>query len=326
MDRIDLENLLEGMETIENRKILSKLGDDAAVLKISDEMVLVQTIDAFTPLHDDPVIQGKLSACNSLNDLYAMGVHDVISVLVIMAFPEDMPKTIAKQMLRGFVDFSNAEGAPVIGGHTIKNPWPIIGGACTGVSHPSRIIYSHGARPGDVLVLTKPLGIQSCMAAYRALKEEESIQEMVFEVLPRKEAIRAVDLAVQILLTSNKKVAIALENLNVSAATDVTGFGIRGHALNIAKMSQVDIKISELPVIKGALELSELFVHGLNEGNASETAGGMLLSIPEEQLGALEQEFSRIGIPFWKIGSVVKGTGKVHLKKDLMFIEIDKYP
>lgn len=321
--------MLEGIETVDmvkSREITSKQGDDSAVIELSDDLALVQTIDAFTPLHDDPIIQGKLSACNSLNDIYAMRVTDVVSVLVIMSYPEDMPPNIAKKLLEGFVEFCNEEKAPVVGGHTINNPWPIIGGACTGVAHPKKIIYSHGAKPGDILILTKPLGIQPCMATYRVMNEGKDVRKMVFEVLPEEEAERAVDMAIQLLLSSNKNIATAIDDLDIHASTDVTGFGIKGHAQNIAWLSNVNIELHTLPVIKGALELSDLFLHDLRAGESSETAGGMLLALPRDELDALAQKFTTSRIPYWKVGKVLKGTGKVTLKKDPEILEIDSFP
>ena len=140
-------------------------------------------------------------------------------------------------------------GAPVLGGHTIRNPWPIIGGAATGVGDPEKIVYTRGAKVGDRLFLTKPLGIAPAMAAYRLRKEDEG-RELLKEV-PEDVVEAAVNEAIDVMISSNKPVAEAMQRVPVHAATDVTGFGLKGHAGNMAVLGKVDIVINQLAVIRG---------------------------------------------------------------------------
>ena len=147
-------------------------------------------------------------------------------------------------MLKGFGDFCREMGAPVVGGHTIRNPWPIIGGAATGVGDPEKIVYTRGAQVGDQLFLTKPLGIAPAMAAYRLRKEPDG-QELLKD-LPEDLIDTAVNEAIQGMISSNKPVAEAMQKVPVHAATDVTGFGLKGHAANMAMLGKVDIVIDQL--------------------------------------------------------------------------------
>jgi selenide,water dikinase len=135
-------------------------------------LALVKTIDIFTPLVDDGYLQGQITACNVTNDIYAMGVTDITGVLVFEAFPSDMPHKIAVDLLKGFHDFCQQLKAPIVGGHTIINPWPLLGGCAIGISHPAKIVYSSTAQPGDSLILTKPLGIQPAMGLYRHFRRK----------------------------------------------------------------------------------------------------------------------------------------------------------
>ena len=160
-------------------------------------------------------------------------------------------------MLKGFGDFCREMGAPVVGGHTIRNPWPIIGGAATGVGDPDKIVYTKGARDGDRLFLTKPLGIAPAMAAYRLRKEDEG-KELLKEV-PDELVEAAVDEAIKGMISSNKPVAEAMQKVPVHAATDVTGFGLEGHAGNMAVLGKVDIVINQLAVIRGTPVLGGTF-------------------------------------------------------------------
>ena len=229
---------------------------------------------------DEPEIQGRIAGSNVTSDIYALAVTDIVSVLSIMAFPENMPNELAVGMLKGFGDFCREMGAPVVGGHTIRNPWPIIGGAATGVGDPEKIVYTKGARDGDLLFLTKPLGIAPAMAAYRLRKEDEG-KELLKEI-PDELVEAAVDEAIKGMISSNKPVAEAMQKVPVHAATDVTGFGLKGHAGNMAVLGKVDIVINQIAVIRGTPVLADLFGYPLLTGEAKETAGGMLIAVAKE--------------------------------------------
>jgi selenide,water dikinase len=141
--------------------------------QIADNIAILNTLDFFTPMVDEPEVQGRIAGSNVTSDIYTLGVTKIASVLTIMAYPENMPSELAVGMLKGFGDFCHEMNAPVVGGHTIRNPWPIIGGAATGIGDPKKIVYTKGAKPGDRLFLTKPLGIAP-MAAYRLRKKRKA--------------------------------------------------------------------------------------------------------------------------------------------------------
>ena len=156
-----------------SEEVLAGPWENSSVVKIADNLAVLNTLDFFTPMVDEPETQGRIAGSNVTSDIYALAVTKIVSVLSIMAFPENMPDELAVGMLKGFSDFCREMGAPVVGGHTIRNPWPIIGGAATGIGDPEKIVYTCGAKVGDKLFLTKPLGIAPAMAAYRLRKEEE---------------------------------------------------------------------------------------------------------------------------------------------------------
>ena len=196
---------------------------------------------------DEPEIQGRIAGSNVTSDIYALAVTKIPSVLTIMAYPENMPDEFAVGMLKGLWRFLPRNGRTVVGGHTIRNPWPIIGGAATGIGDPEKIVYTRGAQVGDKLFLTKPLGIAPAMAAYRLRKEEEGKE--LLEGVPEDLVEAAVSQAIESMISSNKPVAEAMQQVPVHAATDVTGFGLKGHAANMAVLGKVDIVIDKLWVI-----------------------------------------------------------------------------
>jgi len=299
--------------------VLAGPWENSSVVKIADGIAVLNTLDFFTPMVDEPEIQGRIAGSNVTSDIYALGVTNIVSVLSILAFPENMPDELAVGMLKGFGDFCREMGAPVVGGHTIRNPWPIIGGAATGVGDPDKIIYTRGSKAGDQLFLTKPLGIAPAMAAYRLRKEEEGkellkdIQESLIE--------NAVTEAIDGMISSNKPVAEAMQKVPVHAATDITGFGLTGHAGNMASLGNVDIVIDQLVVIRGTPVLAELFGYPLLTGESKETAGGMLISVAKENEDNLLDELDKRKVRHFKVGYVTDGKGIVKVLKNANVIE-----
>jgi selenide,water dikinase len=282
-------------------------------------MAVLNTLDFFTPMVDEPEVQGRIAGSNVTSDIYALAVTKIPSVLTIMGFPEDMPDELAVGMLKGFGDFCREMDAPVVGGHTIRNPWPIIGGAATGIGDPEKIVYTRGAKVGDRLFLTKPLGIAPAMAAYRLRKEEEG-QEFLKEV-PEDVVDEAVNEAINGMITSNKPVAEAMQRVPVHAATDVTGFALKGHAGNMAVLGKVDIVIDQLAVIRGTPILAELFGYPLLTGESKETAGGMLIAVGKENVDELLSELDKRKVRHWEVGYVTKGNGNVNVLKNAKVVE-----
>jgi selenide,water dikinase len=300
-------------------EVLAGPWENSSVVRIAEGIAVLNTLDFFTPMVDEPEVQGRIAGINVTSDIYCMAVTKIASVLTIMAFPENMPTELAVGMLKGFGDFCREMDAYVVGGHTIRNPWPIIGGAATGIGDPEKIVYTRGAKVGDTLFLTKPLGIAPAMAAYRLRKEEEG-KELLAEV-PEDLVEAAVYEAIKGMTESNKPAAEAMQKVPVHAATDVTGFGLKGHAGNMAMLGKVDIVVNQLAVIRGTPVLAELFGYPLLQGEAKETAGGMLIAVAKENVDDLLGELDKRKVRHWEVGHVTNGDGKVLVPKKVRIIE-----
>ena len=217
--------------------------DDAGVFRLSDSTALVQTVDFFTPVSDDPFVYGQVAAVNSLNDVYAMGGKP-LSALSIVCFPQKGDFGVLGQILVGGQAAMNAEGVVVLGGHSVDDQEIKFGYAVTGVIDPNKVFTNAGARPGDTLILTKPIGTGAINTAVKNGKASE-------------EAIAAVTKA---MTTSAAAASKEMVRLGASACTDITGFGLIGHAYEMAKASNVtfDIDSSSVPLLPDVLELIEL--------------------------------------------------------------------
>ncbi len=231
------------MQQISDPNVLvgTSMPDDAGVYKINNQLALVLTTDFFAPVVDDPYDYGRIAAANSLSDIYAMG-GTALTALNIVGFPADVSKDILKDILRGGNDTASQAGIPIIGGHTVKNPEPVYGLAAIGRINPNKIIAKQGAKPGDVIILTKPLGSGIITTALKN------------EVIPPERGVECIE-AMTIL---NKKGSEAMTAVGVSAATDITGYGLMGHLYEIANLSDVSITIdfNSVPLFEGVLELA----------------------------------------------------------------------
>ena len=217
--------------------------DDASVYKVSDDLALVQTVDFFPPIADDPYVFGQIAATNALSDVYAMGGEPKLC-LNIMAVPRDMPKEAVHQLLKGGYDKVYEAGALITGGHSILDDEPKYGLAVTGFVHPDKILTNSGAKPGDVLLFTKPLGIGVLTTAAKA--------DMVSQ--------ESMDLALRMMTTLNKSARDVMVRYNVHACTDVTGFGMLGHLYEMAQGSDVEITlhVEDMDLIEESLELARM--------------------------------------------------------------------
>ncbi len=322
LPQYELSQLLEkaGLTIGFGDDVLAGPWENSSVVRIAEGLAVVNTLDFFTPMVDEPEIQGRIAGSNVTSDIYCMAVTKIASMLTIMAFPADMPSELAVGVLKGFGDFCREMDAPVVGGHTIQNPWPIIGGAATGIGDPEKIVYTRGAKVGDRLFLTKPLGVAPAMAAYRLRKEKEGAE--ILKEIPEDVVEAAVTSAIEAMTTSNRPVAEAMQQVPVHAATDVTGFGLKGHAANMAVLGWVDVVVDQLTVFRGTPALAELFGFPLCQGEGKETAGGMLIAVAEEGVDDLLEELDKRGVRHWETGHVVKGEGKVHVPKDVRVLEV----
>lgn len=286
-------------------------------------MAVVENVDIFTPIHDDPHIQGQIVACNATNDIFAMGATELLSLQAFLAYPKELPEETVVGVLKGMRDFMARHNARLSGGQTIKNPVPVFGGIALGIAHPRDIIYSRGAKVGDSVLLTKPLGIQPAMRSYRDLKDEK--RNALLSRFKESDLKRIQDVAVRLMTFSNLEVAQAMQSVGVHAATDVTGFGLLGHAGNVSLLSGVNVVIDTIPVIRGTLQLAEFFGHELSSGLASETAGGMLVFLDSEKEKAFQSALAEKGLPCWTIGKVVRSEGKscACLAQEIQFIETE---
>ena len=222
-----LAKLLEGIRVHHDPNLLVGFdkSDDASVYQISEELALVQTVDFFPPIDDDPYVFGQIAATNALSDVYAMGGEPKLA-LNIMAVPEDLPKEAVHALLRGGYDKVYEAGAIITGGHSILDDEPKYGLAVTGFVHPKKLLKNSGAKPGDVLFLTKPLGIGVLTTAAKA--------ELLTEELTAR--------AKALMTTLNKSARDVMVRYRVHACTDVTGFGLMGHSLEMAQGSGVEIE------------------------------------------------------------------------------------
>ena len=219
--------------------------DDASVYQVSNDLALVQTVDFFPPIADDPYVFGQIAATNALSDVYAMGGEPKLC-LNIMAVPKDMPKEAVHQLLKGGYDKVYEAGALITGGHSILDDEPKYGLAVTGFVHPDKILTNSGAKPGDVLLFTKPIGIGVLTTAAKAdLVSEESMA-----------------LAISMMTTLNKSARDVMVQYRVHACTDVTGFGMLGHLYEMAQGSdvQITLDVDAMDLIPEALELARMGV------------------------------------------------------------------
>ena len=321
-----LAQLLEGIRVHEDPNLLVGFdkSDDASVYKVSDDLALVQTVDFFPPIADDPYLFGQIAATNALSDVYAMGGEPKLC-LNIMAIPESMPKEAVHQLLRGGYDKVYEAGALITGGHSILDEEPKYGLAVTGFVHPDRVLTNSGARPGDVLLLTKPLGIGVLTTAAKADMASPA----------------AVALAQQLMTTLNKSARDAMVQYRVHACTDVTGFGLLGHACEMAQGSgvELELRVEDIDLIPEAVELARMgilpagmyrnraFAEGEVDAGVTElckqdllydpqTAGGLLMAVDPADADALLAELRRRVPSAQRIGVVqeYQGGKRIFLK------------
>lgn len=292
--------------------------------RLGDDLALVQTVDVFTPIVDDPYHYGAISAANALSDVYAMGGRPVLA-LNIVGFPRGrLPMSVLADILRGGLDKTAEAGVVIAGGHSIDDPEPKYGLAVTGIVHPGRIVRNVGARPGDQLVLTKPLGLGIITTG---IKQEKS-------------SPAAVEQAIVVMEQLNRDASEAMVETGVHAATDVTGYGLLGHLYEMTSGSGVRARLSygAIPVLEEARTLvrrgavaggtarnyeylkSRVEFAGLDEADQlilcdAQTSGGLLMAVPADRLRALMAALSRRGVRAAHIGEITgEGPGTIEVR------------
>lgn len=297
------KNLIVGIET----------SDDAAVYKLKDDLAVIQTLDFFTPVVDDPYTFGQIAAANSLSDVYAMGGKPTVA-LNIVCFPNCLDIEILGKILQGGADKVMESGAVVIGGHSVSDDEPKYGLSVMGVVHPDKVLKNHGSKEGDILILTKPLGTGILNTAIKAdMISKEHYNE-----------------AIKVMSTLNKYAGEIILDYPISACTDVTGFSIMGHGYEMASASNVTFKIykDKLPIIDGVEEYGKMglvpagtynnknYLSGKYQLNNVEdyiedvlfdpqTSGGLLISLPKEYGEKIMEDLNKLELKSSIIGKVV---------------------
>jgi len=322
-----LESVLANLKPLFDPQVLvgTETSDDATVYKINEKTAIVQTLDFFTPIVDDPYDFGAIAAANALSDIYAMGAKPLFA-LNIVGFPEDtLPMWVLEQILKGAQDKAAEAGIAILGGHTIEDPEPKYGMVVTGSLHPDNILKNEGARPGDVLILTKPLGTGILSTAIKRGMVEEDL---------RKEVTR-------LMATLNKIPAEIMKKYDVHACTDVTGFGLLGHLKEMSMASRCDVEIvfEKVPFLR---EVKNLATAGIIPGGTynnlefvkdfvdfgnrprtdqlllcdAQTSGGLLIALPEKEAENYLKELHKADISeAMSIGRYTSGTtGKINIK------------
>ena len=280
-------------------------GDDAAVYRLSEDLAVIQTVDFFPPIVDDPFTFGEIAAANALSDIYAMGGRPLLA-LNIVGFPADLPKEILVEILKGGASIARIAGAVIAGGHTVDDHEPKYGMAVTGLVRPGQQVTNAGARPGDVLVLTKPIGTGVITTAGKQQQVEPAVLEG----------------AIRSMRTLNHAASDAMTGVGVNACVDITGFGLIGHLLGLLRASNVcaRVEVQQVPVLDGVRELLERDIapggtrRNLSSANRAvmwdqsidgptkllmcdaQTSGGLLMAVPPDRVDDLMEELKASGV------------------------------
>lgn len=322
----DLEYILKELPQIQSPEVLvsAEHRDDAAVYRISGEEAIVETVDFFTPMVDDPYAFGAIAAANALSDIYAMGAEPVFA-LNMVAFPvDDLPLDVLKEIMRGATDKATEAGIPILGGHSIEDNGIKFGMVVTGRVKVYKLITNAGAKPGDALILTKPIGSGIITKAFsRGMAGEDVLSE-----------------ATSVMVKLNKEAANIMSKYPVNACTDITGFGLAGHLHEMTSASSVDAelwydripfmpsaeKMAVLGAIPGSTKANESFAAQwtdfttLNAAQRAlvcdaQTSGGLLISLPEERSAEMTSVMRQMGIEATDVGRILrKGNGRIKVK------------
>lgn len=324
-----LEQILKHIKPLFNESVMvgTETSDDAAVYRINDNQAIVQTLDFFTPIVDDPYDFGAIAATNAISDVYAMGAKPLFA-LNIVGFPsETLPMEVLQQILKGASDKAAEAGIPVLGGHSIEDPEPKFGMVVSGIIHPDKILKNSGAQKGDFLVLTKPLGTGILSSALKRGLIDEKVRIRMTEVMK----------------TLNKTASELMLKYDVHACTDITGFGLMGHLKEMTMGSKCNAKIyfDKLPFIEKTIEMAtagvipggtrnnlEFVSRIVDFGNLSETqqllccdaqtAGGLLVALPETEAHKYLKELHENGVnEAVIIGELLEGEeGRIFVLKE----------
>ncbi|HUV38120.1 MAG TPA: selenide, water dikinase SelD, partial [Planctomycetota bacterium] len=330
VDRATLKNVLKGLPLIDDPNVLVGMaaGDDAGVYRLDGGGALVQTVDVFSPSVDDPYTFGQVAAANSLSDVYAMGGKPLCALSVIGFAVGTVPDKVMSDILRGGIDKMNEAGVPVIGGHSIRDEEIKAGFAVTGMIDPEKMVTNAGAKPGDVLILTKPIG--TGIIAFAAQID--------------RAPAGAAEATAKSMTTLNKTASELMREAGVHACTDVTGFGLVGHLAELAASSGVDVEVvyDDIPLFDGVLDCvaAGIIPGGVERNRESsgdavtlgrgattgmleicldpQTSGGLLVALPRAAGNEFVERLHAAGVTDAAVvGRVTgKGTGRILLSTD----------
>jgi selenide,water dikinase len=312
------------------------IGFDCSIVPLKfPGLFMISTTDFFFPNVDDPYVQGKIGCANVLSDMYSMGIADCDTMLMLVGVSRDMPEEYrdisAREMIRGFNDHAKLAGTNVSGGQTVMNPWPLIGGVATAVCKEEGFLRPEQARAGDVLVLTKPLGTQLAVNAHQWLTKNNDRWQAIQDRISVEQIGEAFDAAQQSMMRLNRTGARLLLKYGAHACTDVTGFGLLGHARNLASNQReaVNFELHTLPMLRHMRVIAD-YAPGFKfwQGESAETSGGLLVALPAEAAAAFITEMEQTdGWPAWVVGRVVSNaSGKPNtatLVEQPKIIEVD---
>jgi selenide,water dikinase len=308
---------------------------DCSIQPLRHNMSMISTTDFFYPLVDDPYKQGKIGAANVLSDLYAMGVVNCDNMLMILSvssgMKDDEKDIVTKKMIEGFNDTAREAGTEIRGGQTVVNPWPIIGGVAMSCCTKDEFIYPTAGCVGDFVVLTKPLGTQVSVNLNEWIQDKSKYWDQVKDIITPNEVFLAYQCSEKSMVRLNRNAAVLMHKYKAHGATDITGFGIMGHATNLAtnQDNPVDIEIHTLPIIQKMAPVSnKMGFFKLLEGYSAETSGGLFIMLPSEESAiAYCKELEEIdGLPCWIVGRVVEAQDpqnpKSYIKQDFNIIDV----
>jgi selenide,water dikinase len=289
---------------------------------LNDDTALIQTLDFFTPMVDDPYIFGQISAANSLSDVYAMGGVPLVAMNIV-CFPSCHDMDVLGEILKGGYDKVAESGALLVGGHTVDDKEPKYGLSVSGIVHPNKVLSNATAKVGDKIVITKPVGVGILNTAMKADMVDKNTSDKVIDIM----------------VHLNKYAAMSFNNIDVNSVTDITGFGLLGHALEMAKASNVSIELNskDIPIIDGAIDFAKMGIipagmyknrdyiakdvssEGIDEALEDvlydpQTSGGLLVSVPSEYADELIKDMLKNGSIEAKIIGEVKNKEDKYIK------------
>ncbi len=294
------------LETDPNLLVGRETSDDAGVYKIRDDLALIQTLDFFTPIVNDPYRFGQIAAVNALSDVYAMGGRPLTAMNIVCFPKKTLDKSVLKEILKGGLEKIHEAGALLVGGHSVDDVELKYGLSVTGIVHPDKVMTNAGARPGDLLILTKPIGTGIIATALKGKFASREAEEAMIAVM----------------IELNRKGAEALQEVGAHGCTDITGFGLLGHALEMARASKCAMTIyaSKVPIIPYALEYAQMGMvpagthanrnfchHSLNTDPAipdylldilsdAQTSGGLLIAVASDRASSLLEKLKERGV------------------------------